>query len=350
MTRNICRQILLVAAVAVVAGCQVGGAPVSEREGYFTWVDEQGRVRYSPIPDQPEAGGTDTQKRVSAGEQASVPPETGKHGTSGLEEDDEYTLENYPDAEQLARDGYVRPGEPRPYFTWRDAEGNIRVSYYTPDTRTDVQKGRVAPPVEITPARIHQPGPAPEPAAPVEGYDPDAFAILGIEGKDRFFDRFASRCCETITARERQAWPPGREFEVDIRGASDRHDFSTGSSPFALLALPSAREYPDFVFRLRSFARDGLFVPSLAFLDGNLRPVRVVTDMAMVFEPESWHSRAYLEAWLPAFPARGERWVLIFTRAEDLRGQTVTETKRGPLSIPHASEGELSLRLVTGGD
>lgn len=347
MTRNTCRQILLVAAVAVLSGCQIGGAPVSEREGYFTWVDEQGRVRYSPIPDHPETSETGKTRDLSSGATGTSPAGPAQQAVPELEEADEYTLENYPDAEQLARDGYVRPGEPRPYFTWRDAEGNVRVSYYTPDTRTDVQKGKVAPPVEITPAQIHLPGAIPQSGDPVEGYDPDAFAVLGIEEEASFFNRFASSCCENFSARERQAWNADREFEVDISAASGRHDFSTGSSPFAMVALPDPREFPDFVFRLRSFARDGLFVPSLAFLDENLRPVRVVTDMAMVIEPESWHSRAYLEAWLPAFPARGERWMLIFTRAEDLRGQTVLETKQGPQPIPHVSQGELSLRLVT---
>ncbi|WP_372987866.1 MalM family protein [Marinobacter sp.] len=347
MTRKACRQIPIVVALAtVLAGCQLGSLPTSEREGYFTWVDEQGRVRYSPIPEKTSAKGKDseagpdaaTQAADSSGQEPDRPPE--------LQPEEEYTLENYPDAEQLARDGYVRPGEPRPYFTWRDAEGNIRVSYYTPDTRTDVQKGRVPPPVEITPASIHQPGAAPVPETPVEGYDPDAMAILGVDEEAGFFSQFAESCCQTLSTRERQSWISGREFEVDIGDASDSHDFATGTSPFALVALPDARHHPDFVFRLRSFARDGLFVPSLAFLDEELRPVRVVTDMAMGFEPESWHSRAYLQAWMPAFPARGERWMVIFTRAQDLNSQTVLETGQGPQSIPHVSTGELGLELV----
>lgn len=347
MTLKACRQVPIVVALAVVlVGCQVGGAPTSGREGYFTWVDEQGRVRYSPIPEQASAGDKDSEAGA---------PETGATSTASSEEqetppalqpEEEYTLENYPDAEELARDGYVRPGEPRPYFTWRDAEGNIRVSYYTPDTRTDVQKGRVPAPVEITPASIHQAGAARAPEAPVEGYDPEALAILGVDEQDSFFSRFAESCCQNLSTGERHAWISGREFEVDIVDASTSHEFDTGTSRFALVSLPDPREYPDFVFRLRSFDHNGLFVPSLAFLDEELRPVRVVTDMAMGFEPESWHSRGYLQAWIPAFPARGERWLVIFTRAEDLGSQTVVETGQGPQSIPHAGTGELGLRLI----
>ncbi|GAA0840516.1 MalM family protein [Marinobacter szutsaonensis] len=347
MTRKACRQIpMVVALAAVLAGCQVGGSPAGEREGYFTWVDEQGRVRYSPIPEKTSDGARDSEPGSAAVPEDSSGQEPGTPTPPALQPEEEYTLENYPDAEQLARDGYVRPGEPRPYFTWRDAEGNIRVSYYTPDTRTDVQKGRVQLPVEITSASIHQPGAAPVAEAPVEGYDPNAMAILGVDEEASFFSQFAESCCQSLSTRERQSWISGREFEVDIGDASERHDFATGTSPFALVALPDARQHPDFVFRLRSFARDGLFVPSLAFLDEELRPVRVVTDMAMEFEPESWHSRAYLQAWIPAFPARGERWIVIFTRAEDRDSQTVLETGQGPQSIPHVTTGELGLELV----
>ena len=102
----------------MMTGCQVGGSVVGEREGYFTWVDEQGRVRYSPIVGSTGQG---------AGKGTDEP--------SALDAEAEYTLENYPDAEQLAKDGYIRPGQRQPYFTWRDAQGNIRVSYYQPDTR-----------------------------------------------------------------------------------------------------------------------------------------------------------------------------------------------------------------------
>ena len=77
-----------------------------------------------------------------------------------------------------------------------------------------------------------------------------------------------------------------------------------------------------------------------------MTPVRLVTDLVMAFTPENWHRRGYLEAWVPAFPDRGERWLLIFTNAEDLAGQTVTETRHGPKALSHSTEGELGLELV----
>ena len=174
------KRILPLLLATSLAGCQIGGSVVSGREGYFTWVDEQGRVRYSPI-----AGTTGEQPEQPAGKEGGDADAAGTGPKPELREETKYTLENYPDAGQLERDGYVRPGEPQPYFTWRDAEGNVRVDYYQPDTRSDRQKGLVAPPVRITAARVYHAGPDTADRAPVPGHDPDAFAILGIEPADR---------------------------------------------------------------------------------------------------------------------------------------------------------------------
>jgi len=337
------KRILPLLLATSLAGCQIGGSVVSEREGYFTWVDEQGRVRYSPIagatgeePEQPtgEEGGTD----------AAAPAPAGTGPKPELREETEYTLENYPDAGQLEKDGYVRPGERQPYFTWRDAEGNVRVDYYQPDTRSDRQKGLVAPPVRITEARVYHAGPDTADRAPVPGHDPDAFTILGIEPAiSDYFSRFSEACCESMDIRHRESWQSGREFGIALTESSQVHPFLTGPSPYQVVELPGPDRIDSFVMRLRSYARNGVLVPSLVFLDDQMKPLRLVTDLVMDFEPENWRRRGYLEAWIPAFPARGERWMVVFTRAEDLSGQTVIETPSGPRKIPHVSEGAIGL-------
>jgi hypothetical protein len=335
--------------VAVLGGCQVGGSTVSEREGYFTWVDEQGRVRYSPIAG---AANNKTDKDAEALPDPGSAEETaqsddGANPESGLQEENEYTLENYPDAAELEKDGYVRPGERQPYFTWRDAEGNVRVSYYRPDTRSDIQKGLIEPPVQITEASIYHADPDGADQTPVEGYDPDAFAILGIEAPtDDFFDRFTATCCESLDVRSRQGWQSGREFGVTLSDEASTHPFLTGNSPYQLIALPDPDKHRSLVIRLRSYARDGVFVPSLVFLDEKMAPLRLVTDLVMDFTPENWHRRGYLEAWVPAFPGQGERWLVLFTREQDLKGQTVIETRFGPQKIPHIRRGEIGLMQV----
>jgi hypothetical protein len=322
---------------------------VSEREGYFTWVDEQGRVRYSPIAGTGNKE-SDKDAQEQGGSGAAVEPSQSDNGAgpeSGLREETEYTLENYPDAGELEKDGYVRPGERQPYFTWRDAEGNVRVSYYRPDTRSDLEKGLVAPPVQITEASVYHGGPEGPDQTPVEGYDPDAFAILGIDAPtDDYFTRFSATCCDSMDAASRQEWQSGREFGVTLSYGSVTHPFLTGTSPYQLVALPDADKHASLVIRLRSYAKDGVFVPSLVFLDETMAPLRLVTDLVMDFTPENWHRRGYLEAWVPAFPRQGERWLVLFTREQDLEGQTVMETGNGPRKIPHIRRGEIGLMQV----
>ncbi|WP_417514115.1 MalM family protein [Marinobacter sp.] len=307
-----------VALGALLAGCQVGGSTVSDREGYFTWVDEQGRVRYSPT-----------------GESEGSPP------------DDEYTAENYPDAEELRRKGYVREENGQPYYTWRDAEGNARTTYYQPDTRTDDEKGLVESPARITPATVYRVTDmllAPE---PVVGRDPDAFAILGIEeGSEGYLERFSGTCCKALDAQNHEPWQEGREFGIHLNERSPVHQFLTGESPYQLIALPREDKLEAQILRLRSYAGNGVFVPSVVFLDSALRPVRLVTDLVSGFEPENWHRRGYLEARIPILLSSEERWMVLFTRSQDLEGQTVIETRRGPRKIPHVSTGEFGLIMV----
>lgn len=324
----------------LLTGCQVGGSTVSDGEGYFTWVDEQGRVRYSPIAEPPA--------QVSSARQgASVGPEAREGEPQEVLPDDEFTQANYPDAEELRSRGYVREEDSQPYFTWRDADGNVRTSYYQPDTRTDEKKGFVAPPVRTTPARVYRAGDMPLTSEPVAGYDPDAFAILGIEkGGNNYLERFSETCCQALDTENHERWQEGREFGIRLTENSPTHRFLTGESPYQLIALPHDDSPGEWVVRLRSYFSKGVVVPSIVFLDGELSPVRLVTDLVSDFEPENWHRRGYLEARIPVFAVKEERWMLVFTRTRDLEGQTVIETRRGPRKIYHVSTGEFGLIMM----
>lgn len=344
---NKCHFLVVACLVATMAGCQSSGSGSDvSREGYFTWVDEQGQVRHTPIP---KASGDDGPSHVDDDpeDRSASSPVSAKNDASGVSSeayDDEFNLENYPDGNQLEKDGYVRPGEPQPYFTWRDAEGNFRVSYYQPDTRTAVEKGRIKPPVQLTEASIHREGAAPLETGLPEGADPEALAVLGMESDtESFFAQWSGQCCQNLDMTEAEKWQQGREFGVDIDRTAPVHSFSTGKSPYRLVKLPPAEVHNDFILHLRSFAKDGVFVPSVAFLDASLVPLRIVTDLVAEYVPESWHSHGYLHAYIPVFPGRGERWMLIFTRDNDLASQTVIEGEYGPEAIPHTRTGELGL-------
>jgi hypothetical protein len=339
-SRTLLTSAKCMALVTLLGGCQVGGSTVTDREGYYTWVDEQGHVRYSPTHESVRQAPVQTAARSEM-----VPHSQGEIGN--VDAESEYTLENYPDADQLAKDGYVRPGEKPPYFTWRDAQGTVRVSYYRPDTRTDVEKGFTKPPAELSSASVYLAGSIMVPVAPVEGQDPDAFAILGIESSpEDVFAQFSEFCCEDIETRDHEEWVTGREFGIAISNESPAHNFLTGESPFQLIALSSVIGHPDFIMQLRSYANKGVFVPSLAFLDRDFVPVRLVTDLVSSYVPENWHRRGYLEAWVPVFPEQGERWLIVYTRTVDLEGREVVETKKGPKVIPHTATGELGFMMV----
>ncbi|MBU2955440.1 MalM family protein, partial [Marinobacter sp. F3R08] len=277
----------------------------------------------------------------------SVPSVSGAGAVAMLAEDTEYTLENYPDAGELEQDGYVRPGDQQPYFTWRDAEGNVRTSYYRPDTRADLHGGLMNPPVQMSEASVYRAGSNGERTDTVEGHDPDAFAILGIDaGTEGFLDRFSATCCASMDELSPQRWHTGREFGVTFSTNSTTHSFLTGLSPYQLIALPDPDQHGSLVIRLRTYENSGVVVPSLVFLDEDMTPLRLVTDLVMEFTPESWHRRGYLEAWVPAFPGHGERWLVLFTRDEDLKNQTVIGTQANPSKIPHIRHGEIGLMQV----
>lgn len=323
--------ILIPLLAGFLTGCQTSGEKPSEaKDGYFTWVDEQGQVRQTKIP-----------------------------GSKSSDKDDgdhpEFNLDNFPDGNALEERGYVRPGDPEPYFTWRDAQGNVRVSYYQADTRTAVEKGEIKPPLELTEASIYQASADSTDTDLPEDADPFASAVLGLEDSEApFFERWAALCCEELERTEYQEWETGREFGVTVDASSLTHDFMTGSSHYRLVRLPynedrkqegqtPGRAVNDFILRLRSFDQKGLFVPSVALLDDEFKPLRLVTDLVAEFVPESWHQHGYLRSYIPVFPSRGERWLLIYTTDEDIASQTVIDTRYGPRAIEHQPTGELGL-------
>jgi len=340
VVRRGCLALVLTLTTAGLAGCQSASGLQGQGADYFTWVDEQGRVRQSSIQSQPGQVVDDRPiETVASQGAAAAQPEPAGH--------DEYNLENYPDGNALEAVGFIREGDPQPYFTWRDAQGNVRVSYYRPDTRSMVERGVVIPPVALTPASVFQSGDRAS-QQPGSAEAPAAFQVLGIEPPSQsYFQRWSSQCCDRLGLIQTQQWQMGREFSVNVDAQSPTHNFVSGQSRYRLVQLPTDRLPPSFVLQLRSFDDDGLFVPSVAFLDSRLAPVRIVTDLVAAYTPESWHSHGYLQAHLPVFPARGERWLLLYTRDADLNNQTVVDDGRRPRVIPHRQTGLLSLRATS---
>lgn len=340
-------------------------------ERYYTWVDEQGRVRQSPIQaaqETPEQNQSIEQvaaqaqtEQVQPSRQSQPESPSTSMGASQPSSDlatgpetappianSEYNLANYPDGDELAKAGFIREGDRLPYFTWRDADGNIRVSYFRPDTRSAVERGVVKPPLELTTASVHLASDqAPTLPHTETGALPEAFAILGIEAPQQsYFQRWRAYCCDSLGLRQVEDWPLGREFRVLVEPSSPSWPLLEGASHFRLVKLPRPEELGSFVMQLRSFNQNGMFIPSLAFLDDSLQPLRVVTDLVPDYRPENWHRLGYLQVLVPVLPQQGERWLMIYTRDADVANQTVIETERGPKAIEHTATGMLSLTVV----
>lgn len=382
MVIRLCSLWLLFGVLAVFAsGCQLNRTPPAagaDGQRYYTWVDEQGRVRQSPI--QPEAVSPEQTRSIEevvdevraeqvAGTAQAGPPETsvpaeasapervvatdeepGEGATSRAPQpqaDPEYNLSNYPDGNELAEAGFIREGDRLPYFTWRDAEGNIRVSYFQPDGQSFSGDVREEAHLNLTPASVHLASDqAPALPASSSGQLPEAFAVLGIEApRQSYFQRWRAHCCDGLGLLQVESWQLGREFRVLVEPSSPMWPLLDGDSHYRLIQLPREDDMPSFVLRLKSFNRDGVFVPSLAFLDDSLQPLRVVTDLVPEYRPENWHRLGFLDIRVPAIPRQGERWLLIYTRESDVAGQTVIETERGPKAIPHTATGMLSLSV-----
>lgn len=351
---NNANLVAVLSMVFVLVGCQLGGGkPSGAKDGYFTWVDDQGRVRHTPIPKtESENSPEDSPLQAKASDSSNTTSNTSDQPESqksqaGVDSHPEYNLDNYPDGDALAKRGHIRPGDAEPYFTWRDSQGNVRVSYYRPDTRTAVEKGEIKPPLELTEANIYQAAGEASPVELPDGADPLAAAVLNLKPLEApFFERWSNACCSDLDRSDAKDWESGREFGVAVEGTANRHDFVTGESHYRLVRLPKGGEINDFILQLRSFNSQGLFVPTVAFLDERFKPVRLVTDLVSEFIPESWHRQAHLRSYIPVFPSEGERWLLIYTTTEDLAGQTVYDSKFGPRAIQHVGTGELGLEQV----
>ncbi|PAV26767.1 hypothetical protein CF392_04175 [Tamilnaduibacter salinus] len=348
---------LLLALTVGAVGC---AGPGPEQDGrYYTWVDASGQVRHTRIAEQrmEDRAGTARADTPSANTRArrntstsqdkgasSASPQSPKSTTGESRDDDEalaYTLENYPDGNELARQGFVREGGPRPYFTWRDATGELRNTPYQPEPGAFTDDAGEPEAPSLTPAREI----VADSGSPTRAPNPEALSNMGVETEGpSLIEQWQRTCCESLPVADAVPWDASRAFGAGLDPSGPRYDFASGKSHYRLVSLPSASKAPALVLQLRSYVRDGVVLPTLVFLDQSMEVRRLITDVTYRFEPESWSRRAFLEARLAAYPAQGEAWLLILTRQADQQGQTVYETDEGPEVIPHAPTGEIGLQ------
>lgn len=324
--------VLLALMVLVTGGCATGSSDASSG-GMRAWVDERGQVRYTPSARENSASGADSQPETDSGSGSAASP-------SGQEEaHPEFNQQQYPDAGEQAKNS--NPDEL--FYSWRNAEGRV---FNTPYLYEEEAMGRVMRDEE--PMRASQARTTTSEAVNAPGFQPDSEAatILGVgEGARNRLDVFSEQCCRDLPRLEFQQLEPERTLPVSLTDEAGVYDFSTGKSRFSLVRLPQAPEQS--LLRVRSFIRNGGFlVPNAVFLDGGFRPVRMVTDMVMEYSPETWRRYGYMAARLAMRPESGERWLVLFTRFDDLESSTEVGKEQQRRRLTHEPAGSLSLRLV----
>lgn len=276
-------------------------------------------------------------------------PAAGKHSAA----DSQYNLKNYPDGEDLARHGYVRDPNHRPFYSWVDAMGIEHSTPYQPppdkqELESTRKRAKGAGPVAghslYTEARILRPGMA---TGIPRTANPAAIKFLGLDKTPSLFASFTAHCCQKLAKVDMVDLPADRSFEVKLDEKAPEHRFSTGLSPYKLVKLPVSGKPYDL--QLRSFIHHGVFVPSLVFMTRDFKVTRVVTDLVFDYSPETWFRYGFLHARLPVHPDRGERWLLIFSRKKDINDVTVIERDGQTLNIPHKGSGSIGLEKVGAG-
>ena len=314
------RVLIVLFLCLLLAGC--GGQPTQEEEGFYTWVDESGQLRRTPIPGSGEEQETDSKESEQA---------------EALDKDEEhpvYNLDNFPDGnEQLSR-----LEEQQPYYTWIDAQGNVHNTPY--DEEAEAADPIIEPPQQISAsdARVARRGGG----LLADGSAAAELAFLLDVDQQRRLIRFAEHCCSDLSAGQALSLGEQRRLSLTFDD-SLVHGFPERESVYRLVRLPENAR--GSYLRLRAFIRDGAFVPSLAFLDADLEPTRLVTDIVFEHHPQTWRRRAFLQAHVPLRELGETRWLLVYSDAE-AGFESLLPGETGPVAIDHRPDGALELRVV----
>ncbi|WP_172962291.1 MalM family protein [Hydrocarboniclastica marina] len=344
---------------AVTLACLLLATP-AHADRYYTWVDEQGELRTTIVnepklrtgdkspatsPDAPP--GDESQPSQSRDLEDRPPAGAGLFGRPS--DDPVFNLENFPDAEALEAAGYVREGDPQPFFTWTDATGTVLNSPFNPGKEKNLQREKeavslldTAGATKFSEARTSRRAGA----LPAEA-GPNAATVLGLQGDSpELVERFDAVCCEALRRGDIHQLDTDRGTSVRVDGSSPVFDFPTGRSPYRIVQLPEQANLVPLT--IRSFIDGGVFLPTLVFLDADWRPIRVVTDIEFTYEPESWYRYGYLEASLPVESEAQERWLVVLSKSEDLRGEGLRASSTDaslPDKVRAAGSGEIELSL-----
>gem|GEM_PF-5361043 len=332
---------------------------------YFTWVDAQGHIRETLIPDNPVTPIRKIPIKKSSKfstknskDQVKKTNNTEKKGSVSIYKESPDAIKastlspekgGYIDAEQLERQGFLRDPKHPPTFVWRDSRGLLHDSPYYPTPDTPVEHSPFYDENGYT-LGTETLSKADDPISAARRKKMDSFArklFLGSSGQPAPATIFNS-CCAGVPKNIIKKLTKNSELAININTKSNSYHFTDGISRFSLIRLPIIKKnYAlklSLIVRNKSRSHEGeVFFPRLVFLDRNFKAIRMVNDPVMEFVPESWSSQASLKGIFRVDIKRGERYLLLYSSRKDLLKKSIIVGKASTERIWHSTLGMLEL-------
>ena len=311
-------------------GFQINPKSAKERKRkYYTWVEADGRTHnteYAATPQKIEKKEQVLQGGVLASD--------------------------FVDADQLARQGFMRDGDENPYYTWVDPTGRLVSSQYQPGPAYSGVSKNV---IDYTEGNQHvfnqklvatdsiQISKNESLGAVLPAMDQKPQSVITLDKK--LAARIKDTCCAQLAPSSFYPLSPDVSVYEKLNELSPSYDFPTGHSYFIPIRLPVSQQ--TYGIKVKSFAQKGLFYPVLLFLDENRQPTRYVTDAVVEYHEETWNRYAHLEGRIQIKPSYKERFVLVFTTEEDLKRVTQQKKELALLAEhEHSKLGSVEVRII----
>jgi len=358
-------------------------------EKYYTWVDEQGQVHHTVIPEEknPLISNkkitqikeetvkleptqpvdldlvSQSEEKFTKTEEASSVPVNDEQAPSEFPSSEQVPVtksveineEDYIDGDVLEQQGNVRNEGDLPYYTWTDEQGVLRTTPYRPvskkpgSTQQKKQIKKKNVPITYTVAKEYYR--IDEHVSVETDSKVDDFAQKLFFKESDFISSFSSKCCEDLPKTNPYELDFKNSIYIEINKKTENYVFSEGKSPFLLIQLPHHRssyslELKSFVKNnSRSGVKNAVFYPQLIFLDEEFEVVRILRDPILEFTPENWHKHGYLKGLFELDVSRGERYLLLNTTRDDLRSKNRIEDDK-PLVINHQKTGSFEFKAI----
>jgi hypothetical protein len=260
---------------------------------------------------------------------------------------------DFVDSEDLLQGNVNEDGE-RPFYMTMNPDGEQDVIFYSPSVMRKAIKEREYK-EQLSTATIFRADKAALVAVPKRA-DPTALRILqgGLEKKQSFFEQFSQTCCGNLPTIELLDLSEDARVFDELNKNDTSYRFVDGTSRYALAKLPNRDQ--NYLIVVKTFVRNfkefgiehGVFIPQVVFLDENMSPTRVASDIVMQSFSETWTSYGYLKAVLEVeqTAAMRERFILLYTNKDQLRRRSQVQNEEGLWDIEHMDVGSLEVSLV----